>query len=135
VETTFAMIKPDAVTSRHIGYVISRIEEEGFIIERMSQMSLSEPSVRLLYEEHQGKVFWHALLDFTLSSPVVLLQLTRENAVAHWRKVLGATDPRNAEIGTLRETLGNKEGTIYRNVAHGSDSVASARRELAIFWV
>jgi nucleoside-diphosphate kinase len=134
-ESTFAMVKPDAITSSYLGRILSRIEEEGFTIDHMEKIQLSKPVVRLLYSEHVERSFWPNLLDFTLSSPVVLLQLTRENAVAYWRKVLGATDPRDAEPGTLRHAFGNKKGIVYRNVAHGSDSVASAKRELAIFWV
>jgi len=134
IERTFAMIKPDAVESRIVGRILVRIEEEGFVIRQMEMTHFWEEQIDVFYEEHIGKPFWPDLRAFMLSGPVVILALERENAVAHWRSVLGATDPRAAAPGTLRRTYGEKRGVVYRNAGHGSDSVESARREIALWW-
>jgi nucleoside-diphosphate kinase len=133
-EVTFAMIKPDAVGAGHVDEVLARIREEGFAVLQVRHATLTEEEVEALYQEHTARPFWHDLKAFMLSGSVVLLKLSRADAVAHWRHVLGATDARKAEPGTLRHTFGNKDGVIFRNVAHGSDSAAAASRECALWW-
>lgn len=149
LEQTFAYIKPDAMEAKLIGRVLTHIEQEGFTIDRMALFQLSCHHVEELYAEHVGKFFYEDLRAFTVSRPVVLLVLSRENAVAHWRKVLGPTDPRRAQherqaeaydrrVGideipeTLRGLYGDKTGIIYRNVAHGSATTEDAAREIAL---
>ena len=143
VERTFAYVKPDAMEAGHLGHVLTRAETEGFVIERMALWRFTDTAVAQLYAEHLGKPFYEDLHAFTTSGPVVLLVLAREDAVAYWRKVLGATDPRKAVLeGTLdaaggmrpslRALYGNQDGVTCRNVAHGSANATDAARELAL---
>ena len=117
-----------------VGAIVSRIEAEGFTILQSEHTRLTEDTVEMLYGEHKERPFYGELSTFMRSGPVVVMKLARENAVAHWRKVLGATDPREAAPGTLRKAFGNHDGIVCRNVAHGSDSMASAKHEASIWW-
>jgi nucleoside-diphosphate kinase len=143
IERTFAYIKPDAMEARLAGRVLTRIEQEGFDVELLALAQLDAFHVDELYAEHVGKPFYEELRAFTVSRPVVLLVLARESAVAHWRAVLGPTDPRMADglegfpmlVGaqrSLRGLYGNKAGAICRNVAHGSATAKDAAREIAL---
>jgi len=131
METTFAIIKPDAVAKNHIGAILSIIENEGFKIKaiRMQRLSLNEAEG--FYAVHKERPFFGSLVKFMTEGPVVLLALERENAVAHWRKVMGATNPANADAGTIRKLFAE---SIERNASHGSDSPENAAIELAWFF-
>lgn len=131
---TFVMLKPDAVERRLIGTIITRFEEAGYTIEAMELTTLDETAVAAHYIEHVGKAFYSDLRDFTLSGPIVRLSLSREDAVAGAREMLGATNPVKAEPGTIRGDLHDDSGIIRRNLAHASDSPAAAQRELALHF-
>ncbi len=131
MEKTFAIIKPDAVASKVAGKILSRIEAEGFrvVALRLHRMTLAEAEG--FYAEHRAKGFFAGLVAYITSGPVFLAVLERENAVAHWRAVMGATDPAKADSGTLRKEFGQ---TIERNAVHGSANAADAARELVFFF-
>jgi len=130
-QRTLAIIKPDVVEMRKQGVVLSRILDEGFRVLAMRQVQLSRAEVEGFYAEHQGKYFFDRLCEFMTSGPVVVLALSRQDAVAHWRQVLGATDPEEAAEGTIRKQFGEKTS---RNAGHGSDSEESGARECAYFF-
>ena len=131
MEHTFAIIKPDAVAKGHIGAILSLMQKEGFTIKAMRMARLSKHEAEGFYAEHKERGFFGSLITFMTEGPVVLLALEREDAVAHWRKVMGATNPANADEGTVRKLFAE---SIERNASHGSDSPASAARELGYFF-
>ncbi|MFH1424202.1 MAG: nucleoside-diphosphate kinase [archaeon] len=133
MEKTFSMIKPDAVGKNLIGEIIKRYESAGLQICAAKLINLPEVQVRELYKEHEGKEFYEGLVEFALSGPVVVMVVSGENAVAKLRKVIGATNPKNAEPGTIRGDLA-KEQELPANMVHASDSPESAEREIAIFF-
>jgi nucleoside-diphosphate kinase len=143
VSSTFAILKPDAMRKKLAGVVISRIEAEDFTIGDMQIVRVSTGFVHELYAEHRDKPFFEGLCAFMRSEPVILMELQRDDAVAHWRRVLGATDSRvaraaNAVFGalaspSLRGQYGNQDGVIWENVAHGSATDEDAKRELTIW--
>jgi len=129
---TLVLLKPDAVERNLVGEILSRFEVKGLRIVAMDLRRLDDSTLARLYEEHQGKGFYADLVAFMSRGPVVALAL--EGPKDTWeivRSMMGATDPRAAAPGTIRGDL----GTIFtENLVHGSDSVASAARELAIFF-
>ncbi len=125
------MIKPDAIENKNIGSIITMIEKNGFQILRMQFVRLSILQVESFYEMHKGKSFFEELIEYITSGPVVLLALQKENAVQEWRKLIGSTNPVNAEVGTIRKMYAE---SIGRNAVHGSDSAESAVRELEFFF-
>ena len=131
MEQTFAIIKPDAVAKNNIGAILSIIEKEGFKIRAMRIARLSQPEAEGFYGVHRERPFFGSLVKFMTEGPVVLLALERENAVAHWRKVMGATNPANADEGTIRKLFAE---SIERNASHGSDAPETAKQELAYFF-
>ncbi|MCL2403149.1 MAG: nucleoside-diphosphate kinase [Coriobacteriia bacterium] len=131
VEQTYLMIKPDAVAGGKIGRIISRIEDTGLTIERMELAHLTFEQAAANYAEHEGKPFYDSLIAYIVSGPVVKLLISGEGAVAVCRKLMGATNPAEATPGTIRGDFGL---TVDANVMHGSDSVESAEREVAIFF-
>ena len=131
IERTLAIIKPDAVKKRIMGKILDRIEEEGFEIVEMKMVRLTKDGARGFYAVHKGKPFFEGLTDFMSSGEIVVMVLERENAIAHWRQVLGATDPARAQVGTLRRTYGF---SIERNAVHGSDSPQTAETEIRYFF-
>jgi len=131
MEKTFAMIKPDAVAAKHAGDIISLIEGNGFTIVKMRKEQLSKEKAQQFYAVHKAKPFFNELVDFVTSGPVILMMLEKENAIADWRKLMGATDPVKAEEGTLRKKFGTDIG---HNATHGSDAAQTAKEELAIFF-
>ena len=130
-ERTLAIIKPDAVASRHHGQILERILQEDFEVVALRQFHLSRPQVEGFYAEHKGQYFFEGLCEFMTSGPCIVLALERENAVSHWRDVIGKTNPEEAEIGTVRQQFGTKTN---RNAVHGSDSVENGLRETAYFF-
>lgn len=130
-ERTFAMIKPDGVKRNLIGDVVCRIEAKGFTIVGMKLMQISRELAERHYGEHKDKPFFETLVSFITSGPVVAMVLEGENAIAEWRKMMGATNPKDATPGTIR---GDHATIIDENVVHGSDAPATAEREINIFF-
>ena len=131
IERTFAMVKPDGVRRGLVGEVVRRIEEKGYRIVGMKIMQITDALAQRHYGEHEGKPFYQGLVEFITSGPVVAMVLEGEGAIGGWRKMMGATDPADAAIGTIR---GDFASTIDENVAHGSDAPATAEREIGIFF-
>lgn len=130
-ERTFAMVKPDGVRRNLAGTLIKRIEDRGFRIVGLKQMLISRETAERHYGEHKGKPFFDGLVGFITSGPVVAMVLEGENAILEWRKMMGATNPKDAAPGTVR---GDFALRIDENVAHGSDAPATAEREIGIFF-
>ena len=131
IEKTYSMLKPDAVRNRHMGEIIARIERSGLTIERMELGMVTPEQAAANYAEHEGKPFYEGLIAYITSGPVVKMVVSGENAVATVRKLMGATNPADAAPGTIRGDFGL---TMDENVIHGSDSVASAEREIGVFF-
>ena len=131
VQRTFAIIKPDAVKDRQIGQIVSEIERAGLNIRGLRLARLTPAICKEFYAEHVHKSFYPILEEFMVEGPVALLCLEGENAVTRWRDLMGATDPAKAAPGTLRARFAQD---MTRNATHGSDSPASATRELGFFF-
>lgn len=131
IERTYSMIKPDGVHNRHIGEIVSRIERVGLTIERMELGMVTAEEAKENYQEHEDKSFYGGLISYITSGPVVKMVVSGENAVTTMRKLMGATDPAEAAPGTIRGDFGL---AMDENVIHGSDSPASAEREIGIFF-
>ena len=131
MERTFAIIKPDAVERRLAGTIIDRIEANGFTIVGMKKIKLSREQAGGFYCVHRERPFFGELCDFMSRSPVIVLCLKKENAIADWRKLMGATNPANAEPGTIRRDFAL---SLSENSAHGSDAPETAAFEIAYFF-
>ncbi|HET7220856.1 MAG TPA: nucleoside-diphosphate kinase [Vicinamibacterales bacterium] len=131
METTFAIIKPDAVAAGHIGKIIQRIEEAGFQIRAMQMKSLSQKDAEGFYAVHRERPFFASLTKFMSSGPVVVMALEAPDAIKKWRALMGATDPAKADAGTLRKEFGQ---SIENNATHGSDAAETAAFELGYFF-
>lgn len=130
-EKTLAIIKPDAIKKNVIGKIIQRIEDEGFQIRAMRMISLTKDEAKGFYIVHKARPFYDSLTEFMSSGPAVVMMLEREDAIAKWREVMGATDPAQAKPGTIRHAFGF---SIERNATHGSDARETAEWELAYFF-
>ena len=131
MERTLSIIKPDAVSRNITGKVNAMIENEGLKIVAQKMICLTTKQAEEFYAEHKGKPFFENLVGFMTSAPVVVQVLQGENAVANYRKIMGATNPAVAEEGTIRRTFAL---SIDKNTVHGSDSVDSAKREIGFFF-
>ena len=131
IEKTYSMLKPDAVRNRHVGEIVNRIERAGLTIERMELAEVTPEQAAANYAEHEGKPFYNGLIEYITSGPVVKMVVSGEGAVAKMRTLMGATNPADAAPGTIRGDFGL---VMDENVIHGSDSVASAEREIGIFF-
>ena len=131
IEKTYTMIKPDGVRNGHIGEIVNRFERVGLTVERMELGMVTAELAKANYAEHEGKPFYDGLIAYITSGPVVKMVVSGENAVATVRKLMGATNPADAAPGTIRGDFGL---TMDENVIHGSDSVASAEREIGVFF-
>ena len=131
IEKTYTMIKPDGVRNGHIGEIVNRFERVGLTVERMELGMVTEELAKANYAEHEGKPLYDGLIAYITSGPVVKMVVSGENAVATVRKLMGATNPADAAPGTIRGDFGL---TMDENVIHGSDSVASAEREIGVFF-
>ena len=131
IERTFGIIKANAVQNGNIGHILSAIEGAGFQVRGLRLARLTAEICKGFYAEHVGKGFYPELEAFMTEGPVVLLCLEAENAIQRWRDLMGATDPAKAAEGTLRKLYGE---TMGRNATHGSDSPASAAREVSYFF-
>ena len=128
---TFSMIKPDAVQGNHIGAIISMIEQAGFSIQAMRLTQLTPKTAGEFYQVHKDRPFYHQMCEAMSAGPVVAMALEKENAVADFRQLIGATDPAQAIAGTIREQFGR---TIEANAIHGSDADATAVLEAEFFF-
>lgn len=131
MERTFAIIKPDAVERNVTGKVLEMIEAGGFKIVGMKKIRLSKCEAEGFYYVHKERPFFGDLCTFMSRGPVIVLALEKENAIADWRALMGATNPANAEAGTIRKELGV---SIEENTVHGSDSPESAAFEIPYFF-
>ncbi len=131
MERTFAIIKPDAVERNITGKIIDRIEAAGFKICGMKKLFLTKAEAEGFYYVHKERPFFNDLCAFMSRSPVMALVLEEENAIAKWRELMGATNPVNAEAGTIRKEFGLG---IEENTVHGSDSPESAAFEIPYFF-
>jgi nucleoside-diphosphate kinase len=129
--TTFTMIKPDAVAAGHIGDILSLINASGYRICAMKLTRLSREQAANFYAVHRERPFYGGLIDFMTSGPVVAAVLEKENAVEEYRKLIGNTDPSKAEEGTVRKLFAQ---SIQKNAVHGSDSDENAVREANFFF-
>lgn len=123
---TFTMIKPDAVKAGHIGAIINQITEAGFRIKAMKLTQLTVDDAKKFYEVHAERPFYGELVDFMTSGPIVAAILEKENAVEDFRKLIGSTNPAEAEEGTIRQRFAK---SIGENAVHGSDSDENAKIE------
>jgi nucleoside-diphosphate kinase len=131
LERTFAIIKPDAVEKNNTGKIIAHIEKAGFRIVAIKKLHMTRAVAEGFYAEHKGRGFFDELVSFMSRSPCFVMCLEAEGAIAGWRETMGATNPEKAAEGTIRKLFG---GSVGENATHGSDSPASAARELAYFF-
>jgi len=131
MERTLAIIKPDALSARHAGRIIQRIEDAGFQIRAMKLVHLTRTQAEGFYAVHRERPFFAGLTTFMSSGPVVVLALEAPDAIKKWRTLMGATDPGKADAGSLRRDFGT---SIERNATHGSDAPETAAFEVGYFF-
>lgn len=131
MQKTLCIIKPDAVKKNVQGSIIQMILDNGFKISAMKLIQLSEDQAKKFYEVHKERPFYGELVNFMISGPVIPIALEKENAVAEWRKLIGATDPAEAEAGTIRKLFANSKS---ENAVHGSDSEENGIIETNFFF-
>ena len=131
LEQTLSIIKPDAVERNLSEEIKSEFKKNGFNILKEKKIKLEKSDAEKFYKVHQTKPFYNDLCDYLSSGPIVVMALEKENAVTDNRKLMGATDPKNAESGTLREKYGI---SIDKNSVHGSDSIENAKIEINFFF-
>jgi len=134
-ERTLVLVKPDGVRRGLVGEVISRIETKGYEITAIRMLNADRSILEKHYEEHNGKPFFEPLLEFMSSGPIVAMVAEGERVIEGFRTMAGVTDPTVAAPGSIRGDLARDQGTkVVQNIVHGSDSVASAEREIKIFF-
>ena len=135
MQSTLVLIKPDGVQRQLTGAILARIEAKGYVV---SDLKLVQPDRALLeehYEEHRGKPFFEALVEFMLSGPSVAIRLEGDRVIEGFRSLAGTTDPTTAAPGTIRGDFGRDWGLkVQQNLVHGSDSEESSARELALWF-
>jgi nucleoside-diphosphate kinase len=131
LQRTLAIIKPDAVSKNVAGDIIKTIQENGFRIVGMKMLHLKKAQAAGFYAVHVGKPFYDSLVKFMTEGPVVVMALEKEEAIADWRKIMGATNPEKADAGTIRKKHAQN---IERNAVHGSDADDTARFEISFFF-
>ena len=131
IEQTLSIIKPDATSRNITGQVNSIIEKSGLKIIGQKRIKLTEETAGKFYEVHKERPFFKDLVSFMVSGPVIVQVLQGENAVALYRKVMGATNPKEAEVGTIRKEFAL---SIEANSVHGSDSIENAKKEISFFF-
>jgi nucleoside-diphosphate kinase len=130
-QRTFSIIKPDAIRKGHAGGILAEIEKAGFKIVAIKKLSISKPQAEGFYHVHRERPFFNSLTTFMSSGPIVALVLEKDNAIADLRKLMGATNPANADEGTIRKKFA---GSIEENAIHGSDAEETATFEIAYFF-
>jgi len=128
---TLAIVKPDAVAAGKTGKIIAHLEAEGFVLKAARLVRLNKARAESFYEVHRERPFFQPLVAFMTSGPALAIALERDNAVAHLREVIGATDPAQAKPGTIRKLYAQSK---ERNAIHASDSPENAAREVAFFF-
>ncbi|HXS23649.1 MAG TPA: nucleoside-diphosphate kinase [Gemmatimonadales bacterium] len=128
---TLGIVKPDAVETGKTGLIIAHLQKEGFVLRAARLVRLTAAQAGAFYEVHKGRPFYDDLVAFMTSGPCLPMALERADAVAHFRKVIGATDPAEAAAGTIRKLYAESKG---RNAVHGSDSDENAAREVGFFF-
>ncbi|MFB3815758.1 MAG: nucleoside-diphosphate kinase [Terriglobales bacterium] len=131
LQRTLAIIKPDAVEKNASGEIVALIQHKGFRILGMKMLHITKHQAEGFYAVHAGKPFFESLTNFMSSGPIVVMALEKENAIADWRDLMGATDPAKAAEGTIRKKYASN---IERNAVHGSDADDTARFELSYFF-
>lgn len=131
MEKTLGIIKPDAVANNQIGQILAMVEESGLQIDALKMIRLDRPQAEGFYHVHCDRPFFADLTRFMSEGPVVVMVLSGDDAIARWRKAMGATDPARAEEGTIRKRFA---ANIERNAVHGSDSLESASFEISYFF-
>ena len=131
IEQTFAIIKPDAVANGHTGNILGMVEKAGFRVRGMKMLRLSKQQAEGFYEVHKDKAFFGGLVNFMTEGPVVVMVLEREDAIKHWRELMGSTNPEKADEGTIRKKYAKN---IERNAVHGSDARETAAVEIPFFF-
>lgn len=130
-QRTLALIKPDALERGKQGQIIDRILSKGFAITAMKQMRLTRAQAEAFYAEHAQRPFFGSLTGYMVSGPIIAMTLEKENAIADWRTLMGATNPAKADPGTIRKDFAVD---MEKNSTHGSDSETSAAREVPFFF-
>jgi len=131
MERTFAIVKPDAVRRGLTGDILKRVEASDLSIVAMCKLQLSRADAEKFYDVHKARPFFSGLCDYMTSGPVVVMVLQGENAIARWRGLMGATDPKKADPGTIRRDYGID---VEQNATHGSDAPETAAQEIAFFF-
>jgi nucleoside-diphosphate kinase len=131
LERTFGIIKPDAVKNGHVGAILALIEDQDFRIVGLKTRRISKQEAEAFYAIHKERPFFGGLVTFVTEGPVVVMVLERENAIAKWRELMGATNPANAAEGTIRKKFAEN---IERNAVHGSDAPDTAAVEIPFFF-
>ena len=131
LQRTLAIIKPDAVAAGNIGVIINEIEKNGFQIVALKMLQLTTSQAEGFYAVHRERPFFGSLVEFMTEGPVVTMILQKENAIASWRNLMGATDPAQAEEGTIRKKYG---ASLQNNATHGSDAEETAAFETRYFF-
>lgn len=131
VEQTLSIVKPDAVQNNHIGEIISRFERSGLRVAAIKMVQLTQGQAERFYQVHRDRPFYPDLVKFMTSGPVVVMVLEGKDAVAKNRELMGATDPRKANQGTIRADLAKD---MSQNAVHGSDSAETAKEEIGLFF-
>ncbi len=131
MQRTLAIIKPDAVKAGHVGAILNEIEKNSFIISGMKMLHLTTQQAEGFYAVHRERPFFKDLVTFMIEGPIITMILEKENAIAEWRRVMGATNPAEADQGTIRKLYGTN---IERNAVHGSDAEKTADFETRYFF-
>jgi nucleoside-diphosphate kinase len=131
MERTLCIIKPDAVKKKVQGHIIQKILDAGFNILGMKMRHLTQSQAKAFYAVHKERPFYKDLVEFMTSGPVITIALQKENAIADYRKLIGATDPSKADEGTVRKLYAN---SVQENAVHGSDSIENGKIEVAFFF-
>ena len=131
MERTFIILKPDALQNKHVGHILTKIEENGFRIVGLKLLHMSKYDAQKFYEVHKERPFYEDLCNYISSGPVIVGVLEAENAVQKWRDLIGATDPKDAKEGTIRKLYAKSKEA---NAVHGSDSVENALKEIYYFF-
>ena len=131
MEQTLAILKPDAVRRGLTGDILKRIESSGLTIVAMRKLRLSRADAERFYDVHKARPFFNGLCDYMTSGPVVVMALQAEGAILKWRQLMGATDPKKADPGTIRKDFGLD---VEQNSTHGSDAPETAAQEISFFF-
>ncbi|MDF1560450.1 MAG: nucleoside-diphosphate kinase [Bacteroidales bacterium] len=130
-DSTFSIIKPDAVSKGHTGQILARITDAGFTITALRMVRLTRQQAEDFYYVHRERGFYRGLVEFMSSGPVIVMVLRKANAVEEFRKLIGSTDPASADQGTIRADFATD---VQKNAVHGSDSPENAGREASFFF-